>query len=243
MVFELNDWIAEESGIHLGDGEMGIYPNNAGLSYQFGYTGDLYEDSQYLEEHVIPLVYRAFRKMPSSIERCIEDHYMRLRYYSKDIVLFKRVFLDLSIGRKVDIAIPRQIVEDKGFLRLCVRGLFDTDGSIYFEKDSHGLYSIPVISISNTSYGLLKQVSDAAWKFGLSQVRVRATHPGRGRFKRRKTLYDIHYKGLRNFHSWMRVFGMRNHAKLSKIEMYIRFGECPPGTSHLARLRVLCSED
>jgi hypothetical protein len=50
---------------------------------------------------------------------------------------------------------------------------------------------------------------------------VRATHPGRGRFKRRKTLYDIHYKGLRNFHSWMHCVQKTDRAILLEM-LYTR---------------------
>ncbi len=239
FVFELNEWVAEETGVHLGDGEMGVYPNNFGLSYQFGYTGNLREDELYLRDHVALVVYRAYGKMPSTVERFIEGGYIRLRYYSKSNVPFKNSFLKLPLGRKHDLRIPRQIAKDPKLLRLCVRGLFDTDGSVYFDKNRDRAYSIPVISISNTSHGLLKEVSEAAHKLGLGQVAVRATRPGHGRYKRRKTLYEIHYKGDQNLESWMRTFGTRNLAKLSRILMYEKFGECGPGISFRTRLKML----
>ena len=65
--------------------------------------------------------------------------------------------LGIKSGSKLNIEIPRYILNNKSLSRRFLRGLFDTDGSIYFEKNRSAkmpIHNRPNIKLGTVSRNL-----------------------------------------------------------------------------------------
>lgn len=151
--YEINDDLAEETGIHIGDGSMNNYRTN-GPCYTV--ACHKYDDREYIDNFVLPLIKRIYGNEPKPRFWSIGTYGFRIR--SKNIVEFKNEILGLPLGKKNEITIPQQIRRNKKLMKCFIRGLFDTDGSLTLWKTNNKLY--PRIYFSNTSKNLVKQVKD-----------------------------------------------------------------------------------
>lgn len=118
--------LAEFVGLMLGDG---------GISkYQISITLHRNDDREY-SIFVCELIYCLFCVEPRIIKRkgCLANDY---RVSRVELVRFCVEKLGLVRGNKVrqNIDIPRWVGERNNFLISCVRGLFDTDGSVIIHK-------------------------------------------------------------------------------------------------------------
>jgi intein/homing endonuclease len=127
LVKEKSKELAELIGIILGDGNIWV---KKGGYYYLTIVGDAKKDRNYLLEYVRPLVKKLFKK-----EMHIREHktHNELFLYigSKDIV-FTLAKFGLKSGDKVknNVSIPSWIFESDEYIRACIRGLIDTDGSV-----------------------------------------------------------------------------------------------------------------
>ena len=70
----------------------------------------------------------------------------------------------IPIGKKKgQLHIPLQLQKNEGFLKSYLRGLFDTDGSLYFRRKSG-----KVISIISRDHSFLKEVKNALKQLNFS---------------------------------------------------------------------------
>ncbi len=127
---EMTPELAEEIGIHIGDGNLFIATDKQGSrSYRYGISGDLINEYLYHAEHINKLMKGLYNLSPCLIKRedknCIES-----AYKSKAIVQFKNNILELPIGPKTEIKIPKKILGDKELQKSCMAGIIDTDFSL-----------------------------------------------------------------------------------------------------------------
>lgn len=119
--------MAELIGIMLGDGN--IWVKEPGF-YTIRIAGDKRRDKEYLEGHVSQL----FKKL-LGIE--VNSYYyktsncMHIYSGSKDSV-FTLKYFGLKPGSKIknNVEIPKWIFKNNKYLKACIRGLIDTDGSV-----------------------------------------------------------------------------------------------------------------
>lgn len=151
--------LAEFVGIILGDG--GISENQVSI------TLNAVDDCEY-GDFVIEMIKRLFGVKPSIYKKrgCNANNIVISR---KELVRFCSERLGLKIGNKVkqQVDIPRWIIKDKKFKIACLRGLMDTDGSIFTHNYKVGgkVYSYKKISFTNLSqplrmsvYGIMKEI-------------------------------------------------------------------------------------
>jgi intein/homing endonuclease len=127
--------LAELIGIILGDGNL--YWNEKKGVYTLKIAGNPYDEREYLIDFVKPLLDEIF-KTHSKIE--IRKNELFITVYSKEIIKILE-FFGLKRGNKIknNVGIPYWIKDNKNFLKACIRGLIDTDGSVFkmSNKDSH----------------------------------------------------------------------------------------------------------
>ena len=70
-------------------------------------------------------------------------------------------------GRK--IVIPEQIVNDEQLLKFCLRGIVDTDGSLFLSNKSHR-QDYPVVEISTTSKRLAYQLKNILYRYSYAYL-------------------------------------------------------------------------
>jgi len=99
-----------------------------------------------------------------------KGHAVRIVAHSKDLVK-KLEDLGLSAGDKKQnqVGVPSWIKDDEAYSKHCLRGLIDTDGSIY--QDTRGTKSYIRIQFSNRSQELLNDFRDLCKKEDIKTVK------------------------------------------------------------------------
>jgi intein/homing endonuclease len=157
--------LAEFIGIMLGDGNIFSLKSGKKISvHSIRIAGDSRNDAEYLTNFVAPLTENLFHIKPK-----IFDHkHFNCTYvavYSIQLVRFLGTH-GLKPGNKIKnkLSIPAWVWNDKKSLKACLRGLVDTDGSVYeLSPNWKGLYQL---SFKSKNKRLLNDVRDAFLQLG-----------------------------------------------------------------------------
>lgn len=116
---------AEFYGIMLGDGC--IYSNLSGICI----SGHSILDKDYLENYVNNLILDLFKIKPK-FYYSKKQKALRCILYSKKVVLFLKK-IGFPIGKKLTqkVKIPQLFFNSKLLIKNCIKGMTDTDGSVY----------------------------------------------------------------------------------------------------------------
>ncbi|MAG52866.1 MAG: hypothetical protein CMH62_02790 [Nanoarchaeota archaeon] len=163
--------LAEFIGIVLGDGNINSFKKGKKIrTYCVRIAGDSRHDRTYLTSYVKKLSSDLFNLEPrfhySNGANC-----MYLSLYSLRLVEY---FSEMKLlpGNKItnQTTIPKWIWKKDSYLAACVRGLYDTDGSVY-ELLPHwpGLFQV---YFSNRNSTLLKDVRKALLKLGINISKI-----------------------------------------------------------------------
>jgi len=149
--------LAEFIGIMLGDGSICSYPDKS--SYTIYVCGNATTDKDYLIKHVKNLAEQVLNinfkiKHHSNPE---QDGLYLYVYGKKYVELFNNLGLPSGNKMKNNICIPNWIFKNKKFVRACIRGFFDTDGSIYRHWNSDRYF----IEFTTNSLELQKTITKA----------------------------------------------------------------------------------
>ncbi len=127
---EMTETLAEETGIHIGDGNLYVNTNKAGSkSYNYNISGDLTDEYLYHTEHIAKIMKDLYNIGGWFLER-VNKNSIESRYKSKTIVEFKNKILNLPIGPKKNIEIPKDILSNNEYMKKCIIGIIDTDFSV-----------------------------------------------------------------------------------------------------------------
>lgn len=234
--------IAEFLGWHIGDGCISINKRYS----EFTLTGDLTEELPFYKEVIIPTFNRLFSK---SLKKPVN-----LKKYKSNgvcgIYLFDRSFVDhlqnkfhLPSGKKINIQVPQALTTDNQ-KRCFLRGLFDTDGSIYFCKSNfktknESFFTIvhykPKIKLATISKSLIRQVHEMLQSLGFSP---RLLKPAKQK-ERENTVYGVVLDTNKDTKMWIDTVGFRNPKHLTKVHLWEKVGFCPPYTTLKDRRRML----
>jgi intein/homing endonuclease len=127
------------------------------------------EDADYAK-FVTALIKKLFN-VPVGIYLDKHDAVIDLAVSRVELVRFCVEKLGLKIGNKVkqQVDIPDWIKKDKQYLIACMRGLIDTDGSVFLHRyEVNGKwYTYPKVSFANYSLPLLRGVFDTLISLGI----------------------------------------------------------------------------
>jgi len=199
--------LAEETGIHIGDRSMNIYANGGIVSI----AGHPSDDKEYYEQFIVPLYEKLYGITPKL--RQWSGAY-GFQVCSEELVRFKNE-RGLPLGPKKHISIPNWIMNGTEKLKAaCLRGIFDTDGTLYIEKKNGKDY--PRIQIRTTSEELANDVYALMKQLGL--------RPSKWAEKQRDPKWSIAYgiaiRGYEQIRKWMELIGTsnpKNHQKYRNI--------------------------
>lgn len=155
----MSEELAEFIGIMLGDGGMS--------AYQLSVTLHSVDDLEY-GKYVQKLIYKLFRAKSSVyFRRDVQAHSVVL---ARKKVVEHLCTLGLVVGNKIDqnIKIPKWVLEDEGYSIACLRGLMDTDGSVYLHRYTvkGKEYQYKKLCFSSASPLLRKDVQFILHRFG-----------------------------------------------------------------------------
>jgi intein/homing endonuclease len=163
--------LAELIGIVLGDGNLHMLNKQ---SYMLRIAGHSVLDKDYLSNYVYRLCYDLFNISPK-IYYSKRSQEMLVLVHSKAVVEFligAGLFTGNKITTKVDI--PHWIIDNKSYIQACLRGLIDTDGSIFrmSNKDPHLLR----LSFTNYNITLLTSTRNAFIALGYFPSKIITGH-------------------------------------------------------------------
>lgn len=192
---------AEFYGILLGDGC--IYSNESGLCI----AGNSISDKHYLEDYVSNLIKNLFGVKPK-IYYSKNSKSMRCVLYNQKIVKFlMKIGFPAGLKRLNNPKIYSSFFKDKDLLKACIRGLQDTDGSVYNQANTK-----IILDISIKSNSLLKSTIKA---FNKIKFDINFTHN------------RIYLCGKKNVLLFLKEFGTSNYRHIKKYDIFLKTGKIP----------------
>jgi len=133
--------------------------------------------------------------------------------WSNDIVNFKSKILKLPLGKKLNIQIPKQFMNK--YSTDLIRGILDTDGSVYLEHKNNKLY--PHVVIYNTSFKLILQISKI-----LKGLNINSTHHTTKRPQKNwNDLTRLEVRGTKMLFKWFKLIKSNNKKHVDKYHYFL----------------------
>lgn len=150
---ELSGNYAELIGATMGDGN--IYRKNR--KYRIGFTGNIGTDKDYFA-YLKDLILIEWNK-DAKIKICSGG--LRIVINSKEVCnfLINEIGIPFGEGKCEKIFIPKIITKDWDLTKRTIRGLFDTDGTVFVSKKPR-IEKYPSIELATTSRILAEQVKE-----------------------------------------------------------------------------------
>jgi len=186
--------MSEFIGVIIGDGNLW------GAHYEIVVTGDVKKDQSYFE-FLANIIKEKFDYSPVIRFR---GGGLRLVIRSKKIFGFlEKFFPDGKTAETVRIP-------DGVRLKSVLRGIFDTDGTIFFSSKP-GVEQYPTIEITTISPILAKQIKKCLAKLGF-RPRIRC-------FKEIHDTFKVSLHGKKQIIRWLKTIGSSNENKLAKLKL------------------------
>jgi len=233
---EKSEFLAEECGIHFGDGYMKIRKDKWGTHYEYTIASHTYDDLNY-RIYVKDLMKRLYG-LGMSYERNYGNN-CQLSYTVKELINFK-LSAGMPLSPKNSLIIPEWIKENKKYCCAFLRGLFDTDGCLTFKSKNGNPHNYPIISVSSKNSELIDQISLLLNKlsFTFTTFKKQGITP-----KGTATIaWEIGISGRKNLENFIKLIGFNNFKHISKYQIWKRFGFCPPNTKIEQREKILSKQ-
>lgn len=206
--------LAEEIGWHIGDGSMNFYKNRGKLRGFYQLRGHIEDDKEHYEKRIKYLFKKLFdieiriRDMPST-------RVVGFQIWNDNLIEFKKKF-GLPLGKKYEIAIPKEFLVNINLKKAVIKGLFDTDGGIYLERKNKKLY--PRMYITTISFKLSEQLLKLFRNMGLRATRHSQLY--NQKFNRKRS-YIITIRGVEMFHKFMKEINPQNPKHQEKYQIFL----------------------
>jgi len=142
------------------------------------------------------------------------------------------------IGSKRNVEIPKIIFKSEEFKKRFLRGLFDTDGSLYFDRNNgcnKPVNKVLGIKLGAVSEKLCFQVFSLLKEFGLHPV-IKKPYKGK-RNKNPVHCVLIYRKG--DIKWYIQNIGFKNPKHYTRWQVFQKLGYCPPRTTIKRRKEIL----
>lgn len=232
--------LSELLGIHIGDGC--ISKNERYSEYYLG--GDITEEKEYHDKWVGPLFNKKVL-IPLLNKKVIYKEYPKVGVYGfyifndKVVDFFMR--LGVNSGTKINIRVPSLILKNNYFSIRFLRGLFDTDGNIYFDRNrgsKNPINKIPLIKLDSVSKYLIKDVYHMLKNLGLNP-RIKKPYLGKRDKNEVHTVVLYRKDDIKYF---IEKIGFKNPKHFTKWDFFKNEGYCPPRTTLKQRIAILKSK-
>lgn len=207
---EMNEKLAEDIGIMIGDGCISIYKSNNFTNNFISVDGHSVTDKEYLFDYVANLKYNLYN-LNFIPDLRINKNEVRIRLHSQGLVEFYTKVIGLSLGKKIEIGIPSCICEDKKFISACLRGIIDTDGSFQLKASNY-----PVIKLAVSSKKLIEDCQRAFEILGINtSIKTNCVHIHTITKRPYVTNY-LYLSGREKFTKYMELIGFSNSNNIQR---------------------------
>ncbi len=236
--------IAEFCGAMIGDGWIQADGRSLFL------TGDPLEDKDYYDLHMCKLVSKIIEPVKS--KNFPYWGVYGISMHKKEIIKKIVTDYDLPKGKKVASArIPKWIKssKDNKIKFSFIRGLFDTDGGIFCQKDYtkyanefNSKYHTKIrLRFTTISYNLNEEIFKLMTKLGFGCVK-RTIKRGVFNNRNNKDIYILEINELKSMNKFFEEVKPANPKHTTKYLIWKEFGFCPPKTTIKQRKEILKSE-
>ena len=229
--------LAELIGIHIGDGCL----SNNGRYKEVALAGDLLEERIYYENHIVPLFNKIIAKNILG-KKIKAKEYPSMGVYGffifNDAIFDYYKSLDVTVGSKVQTKIPKKFLSKK-LIKHVLRGIFDTDGNLYFDKNrtaKNPINKIPIIKLSSTSNILIDQVFNELVKLG---YHPRKKKPYKGKRDKNHNHILLIYRKRDVIRYIEKDMGFNNPKHQIKWEFFKKYGYYVPRMTTKDRQKLL----
>ncbi|MBI2507379.1 hypothetical protein HYV89_00310 [Candidatus Woesearchaeota archaeon] len=230
--------LSEISGIHSGDGHLR-------RDKELEISGS-FEEKEYYDTRVIPLFNNFFNLS-------IKGRFFTSKGTYGFWVVNKEIGNTLkeigfpSGNKTKTVKVPNIILKsnNSSIRRSFLRGLFDTDGCMSFNKRIYNKNHFkktknfyPTILIVSISKNLIKGVDLLCKKEGF-ESKVYLHIPKK---KTENIRYIMQISGEKSLLDWMEKISPKNQIKVSRFKVWEKFGHCPSKATYKERLEILKSQ-
>jgi intein/homing endonuclease len=197
--------LAEIVGAFIGDGFTNVYNKKIFITE---FTGHPKNDFKYYHEIIIPLMRYLFPAKPNVAFR---SRSLRLRYNSRQIHIFLTKIIGLPAGVKSQtVTIPKIFLKNKTTSKAVLRGIFDTDGCIFWNKRKIYKSYYPRLSITTKSKKLAYQLKQMLTKLGFKPCLLCDKWQN-------KNAFHIDVYGKKQMNKWVREIGFSNPHHIERL--------------------------
>ena len=209
---ELNESLAELTGVVIGDGNLWT---DGKSHYRVCINGDPRLDKEYFS-FLSKIIETEFDR---KAWLQVRPHELVLNTSSKKVFDFltRELGIPHGAGKGKKVTIPAKILSSNwSILSRCIRGIADTDGSLFFAKKKGYRDDYPSIEISTTSRKLAENLKEI--------LELKAFRIGFRKQVRKKwgwnTRYIISLYGDRMLEKWMKEIGFSNPRYMQKYSTW-----------------------
>lgn len=162
--------LAEFIGIMLGDGNLNVTKKYKVGTYQARIVGDSRNDREYLINFVKPLIKSLF-DIEAAQWKAKDANALVITATAQELTSFLQL-MGLKPGNKIrsQVTIPQWIKENDSYTKACIRGLIDTDGSVFHMSNQNPL--LARLSFTNYNKTLLEDTREIFLKQGFSPSKI-----------------------------------------------------------------------
>ncbi len=232
--FVIDSNLAELIGIIIGDGCINKCWNRK--DYRIQISGNPVEDKDYYEYYLPKLLFDCLKikrkpYLGSNGAYIIQFQSEPFRLFLKDLEIF-------SPKAKI-VRIPNIIKEDEILLKSCIKGIFDSDFTIIFNKrKKNGLHYYPRITACFASKNLVKDLEFSLRKFNFTLNCKYDVFINDPRCFSYITNF-INLDGPHNLERWMSLIGSSNSRILTKYFVWKKQGHLEPKSTLEDRKKIL----
>jgi intein/homing endonuclease len=231
--------LAEAVGIYVGDG----YLRYAGRRKELDISGN-YEEKEYYGSHVIPLFNSVFGL------NIMGRYFPSRRTYGfviRDIGVIE-VFKNLGFpsgNKSLSVRIPTSILNnsDPSIHYSFLRGYFDTDGCLTYMKrcgrsyvkNKQTYHCYPRLLLTSVSERLLGDMKVLLQRYNFRFYSTIYQH----KQEKWNDSHRVYLVGPKNLKRWMDLIGIKNSTKLSRFQIWTKYGFCSTNTTYNQRINIL----
>ena len=206
---KITEGLAELIGALIGDGY--IYRSHG--KYQIGFVGSPKTDREYFQR-LQELILKEWSK---NAKIKFRERGLRMVINSKEIcsILIDKLGIPHGEGKCEKVEIPKEIIKNWSLVKNTIRGIVDTDGSVFVAKKP-GVEKYPSIEITTTSKKLAEQVRAVLLKRNFRVANIWAHKPKSGG----RIVYRVPLNGKANIRKWIKEIGFSNPYKLNRAINY-----------------------
>jgi len=202
-----NKLFLEFYGALLGNGWLSAYKCGKLKKRRWiiGFSGDIKKDREYIKR-INKIVKRLFKR-EGYIKYKPKYGGIELNIGHKELIHLLNRKLNFPIGLKKNLKIDNKLLKDWNSTKYIIRGLFDTDGGLFFDKDKRYKKIYPIVDITTTSKALIKQL-----------VSILKKHD----FKVIENYKGVRMKGESQMKRWFKEIQPKNSRHVIKYKNYYK---------------------